>query len=267
MEFWWAFLLLGAAVGFFAGLLGVGGGGMMVPVLTSLFIALEFADSQQVHLALGTSMAAIIMTSFASARSHQQHQAILWPAVKGLSPGVIVGTFAVSFIASALPTLPLVIFFSCFMTLVAFQLMSNYKPKPTRQLPGSIALSGVGLMIGGISALVAIGGGTLTVPFLTWCNVKIQHAIATSAAVGFPIAVAGTLGYVVAGWDAQDLPLGSLGYVYLPAVVLISIVSFFTAPLGAKLAHRLPVATLKKIFALLVMALSLKMLHAVLATE
>jgi uncharacterized membrane protein YfcA len=264
MELWWAFLLLGAAVGFFAGLLGVGGGGIMVPILTSLFISLEFAQSQQVHMALGTSMAAIIVTSFASARSHQRHQAIVWPAVKALSPGIVLGTLGASFIAASVPSLPLAIFFSLFMAFVALQLILNIKPKPTRQLPGNLPLAGVGAAIGGISALVAIGGGSLTVPFLTWCNLKVQQAIGTSAAVGLPIAVSGTVGYVISGWQVADLPQWSLGYVYLPAVALISVVSFFTAPLGVKLAHRLPVTVLKKIFALLIILLSLKMLHAVL---
>lgn len=267
MELWWAFLLLGAAVGFFAGLLGVGGGGIMVPILTSLFISLDFVQSQQVHMALGTSMAAIIVTAFASARSHQKHQAIVWPAVKTLSPGIVLGTLGASFIAASVPSLPLAIFFSLFMAFVALQLILNIKPKPTRQLPGNLPLAGVGFAIGGISALVAIGGGSLTVPFLTWCNLKVQQAIGTSAAVGLPIAVSGTVGYVISGWHVADLPPWSLGYVYLPAVALISVVSFFTAPLGVKLAHRLPVSVLKKIFALLIMLLSAKMLHAVLGAD
>ena len=267
MELWWAFLLLGAAVGFFAGLLGVGGGGIMVPILTSLFISLDFVQSQQVHMALGTSMAAIIVTAFASARSHQKHQAIVWPAVKALSPGIVLGTLGASFIAASVPSLPLAIFFSLFMAFIALQLILNIKPKPTRQLPGNLPLAGVGFAIGGISALVAIGGGSLTVPFLTWCNLKVQQAIGTSAAVGLPIAVSGTVGYVISGWHVADLPPWSLGYVYLPAVALISVVSFFTAPLGVKLAHRLPVSVLKKIFALLIMLLSAKMLHAVLGAD
>lgn len=267
MELWWAFLLLGAAVGFFAGLLGVGGGGIMVPILTSLFISLDFVQSQQVHMALGTSMAAIIVTAFASARSHQKHQAIVWPAVKTMSPGIVLGTLGASFIAASVPSLPLAIFFSLFMAFVALQLILNIKPKPTRQLPGNLPLAGVGFAIGGISALVAIGGGSLTVPFLTWCNLKVQQAIGTSAAVGLPIAVSGTVGYVISGWHVADLPPWSLGYVYLPAVALISVVSFFTAPLGVKLAHRLPVSVLKKIFALLIMLLSAKMLHAVLGAD
>lgn len=264
MELWWAFLLLGAAVGFFAGLLGVGGGGIMVPVLTSLFLSLGFAES--VHMALATSLAAIIVTSFASARSHHAHQAVLWPVVWRMSPGIIVGTLLAAMVAAIIPMVALAWFFSLFMAYVAVQMLWNIKPKPSRSLPGTLPLAATGFGIGAISALVAIGGGSLTVPFLSWCNVKVQQAIGTSAALGLPIAISGTLGYAISGAlvaPEQSMPQWSIGYVYLPAVLLISVVSFFTAPLGVKLAHRLPVATLKKLFALLLLSLSAKMLHHV----
>jgi len=273
MELWWAYLLLGGAVGFFAGLLGVGGGGIMVPVLTSIFIATGVAPGQQVHLALATSMAAIIVTSFASARSHHRHQAVLWPVVWRMSPGIVAGTLLAAMLAALLSSYYLALFFCIFMFYVALQLLLNIKPKASRTLPGTAALVGTGFGIGGISALVAIGGGSLTVPFLTWCNVKMQQAIGTSAALGLPIAISGTLGYALSGWlsstghaSASDavLPWGCIGYVYLPAVLLISVVSAVTAPLGVQLAQRLPVSTLKKIFALLLVSLSAKMLHSVL---
>lgn len=264
MDLWWAFLLLGAAVGFFAGLLGVGGGSLMVPVLTTLFASLHFMPQQQLHLALGTSMAAIIITSIASARTHQRHGAVLWPVVRLMSAGVVIGTFSASLIAAQVPQLPLAIFFSCFMSYVALQLLLNIKPKAGRELPGTIGMTGTGVGIGAISALVAIGGGSLTVPFLTWCNVKVQQAIGTSAAMGLPIALSGTIGYAVAGWQQPGLPAFSVGYIYLPAVLLISAVSVLTAPLGASLAHRLPVALLKKIFALLLISLAVKMLVSLL---
>lgn len=266
MEIWWAFLILGAVVGFVAGLLGVGGGAIMVPVLTSLFVTLNFLPEHLLHMALATSMASIILTSIASARTHQKHQAVLWPVVRLMSTGIVLGTFGATFIASLLPTLPLAIFFSCFMAYVALQLLLNIKPKPSRGLPGALGMTATGVGIGGISALVAIGGGSLTVPFLTWCNVRVQQAIGTSAAIGLPIALSGSIGYAIAGWEQVDLPQFSLGYIYLPAVLLISAVSFFTAPLGASLAHKLPVPTLKKIFALLLLGLSAKMLHTILGS-
>jgi uncharacterized membrane protein YfcA len=149
------------------------------------------------------------------------------------------------------------------MAYVSVQMLLNIKPKPTRQLPKPLALSLVGVVIGAVSALVAIGGGSLSVPFMTWCNVKVQNAIGTSAAIGLPIALSGTLGYLISGWQVADMPEFSFGYIYLPAVATIASISIFTAPLGAKLAHKLPVATLKKLFAVMLMLLSSKMLHTV----
>ncbi len=263
-DVWWlAYLLLGAFVGFFAGLLGVGGGAIMVPMLTTLFVAQGFADDRIVHLALGTSMSAIVLTSISSLRAHHRHGAVRWDIVRGITPGILLGTFGATFIASHVDSKALAIFFACFMAYVALQMQLNIKPKASRELPGPVGLSSVGLGIGGISALVAIGGGSLSVPFMTWCNVKMRNAIGTSAAIGLPIAVSGTLGYLVNGWGATGTPPGSLGYVYLPALVLVAAVSMLTAPLGAKLAHRLPVATLKKIFAGVLVLLCLKMLHSV----
>lgn len=260
-----AYLALGAIVGFFAGLLGVGGGGIMVPLLTTLFAAQGFPTQHVVHLALGTSMFAIVLTSIASLRAHHAHGAVKWDIVKHITPGILVGTFAGTFIASRVPTVPLALFFVCFMGYVSLQMLLNVKPQPSRALPGTPALAGVGAIIGLISALVAIGGGSLSVPFMTWCNVRMQNAIGTSAAIGLPIAVAGAIGYLLNGWRVPGLPECSLGYLYLPAMVSISAVSSFTAPVGAKLAHRLPVATLKKVFAGVLMLLSAKMLHTLFA--
>ncbi|KAA8997366.1 sulfite exporter TauE/SafE family protein [Affinibrenneria salicis] len=257
------YLALGAVVGFMAGLLGIGGGGIMVPALTAMFAAQGVPDEHLVHLALGTSMAAIVVTAISSMRSHHRHQAVLWPVVWRIAPAILVGTFASTWLVALLPTRALAIFFSCFMAWVAFQMVKNVRPKAQRHLPGTIGMSFAGLAIGGISALVAIGGGSLTVPFLTWCNVRIQQAIGTSSAVGLPIALSGAAGYMINGWSATGLPAYSAGYVLLPAVLLISLVSYFTAPFGARLAHRLPVATLKKAFACLLLLLSLKMLHTI----
>lgn len=269
MEIQWVltYLGLGTVVGFFAGLFGIGGGGIMVPVLTTLFVMQGVPIEHIVHAALATSMAAIITTSIASFRAHHKRGAVHWSVVKGITPGILLGTFATTFIAAYLPSLPLAIFFALFMSYVAVQMLLNIKPKPSRQIPGTFGLSAVGTGIGSISALVAIGGGTMTVPFLTWCNVKIQNAIGTSAAVGLPIAIAGTLGYFISGLNAEGMPDYSVGFVYVPAVMLISLVSYFTAPLGVKLAHSLPVATLKKLFAGLLVILALKMLQTVLTNR
>ena len=262
-EFWWAYLALGAFAGFFAGLLGVGGGAIAVPILTTIFIAEGFPKSEIVHLALGTSMAAIIFTSASSLRAHHAHGAVLWPVVRQITPGILVGTFGATFVAALLPTQPLTLFFACFIGYVAVQMMLNIKPKPHRDLPGVVGMTGVGLGIGGISALVAIGGGSLSVPFMTWCNVKPHNAIGTSAAIGLPIAVAGTVGYLVNGWGHPGLPPLTVGFIYLPALVMVTLVSTLVAPFGAKLAHRLPVATLKRVFAGVLILLVVKMLWGV----
>ncbi|MDQ5941816.1 MAG: uncharacterized protein QG572_629 [Pseudomonadota bacterium] len=262
-EFWWAYLLLGTFAGFLAGLLGVGGGAVMVPILTTIFLAEGFAKSEVLHLALGTSMAAIVFTSISSLRAHHAHGAVLWSVVRGITPGILLGTFGATFIAALAPTTWLALFFAAFMSYVAVQMLLNIKPKPHRELPGVLGLSTVGLGIGGISALVAIGGGTMSVPFMTWCNVKAQNAIGTSAAIGLPIALAGSIGYLVNGWGHPGLPSMTLGFVYLPALAPMVVMSMLVAPVGARLAHRLPVATLKKIFAGLLVALVARMLWSV----
>lgn len=255
------YVALGAVAGFFAGLLGVGGGAIMVPVLALMFAAQGFPETHLMHLALGTSMAAIVFTSISSLRAHHNHGAVRWPIVRIITPGILIGTFAGAQLASLIPTRPLAVFFTVFMSYVAFQMLANIKPKPSRQLPGAGGMFVVGSGIGAVSALVAIGGGSLSVPFMTWCNVKMHDAIGTSAAIGFPIAVAGTIGYLAGGWNASELPAWSLGYIYLPALAACVATSMLTAPLGAKAAHRLPVATLKKIFAGVILLLLAKMVH------
>ena len=211
-----AIVALGAVAGFFAGLLGVGGGAIMVPILAMMFAAQGFPDAHLMHVALGTSMATIVFTSISSARAHHRHGAVLWSIVRAIAPGIVVGTLLGAQVASRVPTRPLAIFFAAFIAYVAVQMILNVKPKPSRELPGAAGMFGVGGFIGLVSALVAIGGGSLSVPFMTWCNVKVHQAIGTSAAIGFPIAVAGTIGYMIAGHGADGLPRGQRR-LHLPA--------------------------------------------------
>lgn len=261
-EIWWlAYLALGLIAGFLAGLLGLGGGAVMVPLLASLFAYQGFARDQVLHLALGTSMATIVFTALSSLRAHHRHGAVIWPVVRDMTPGIVAGTFVGTLIAARVSTDGLALFFACFIAFVAVQMAFNLKPRAVRDLPGRGGLFTAGTGIGGISALVAIGGGSLTVPFLTWCNVPVQRAIGTSAAAGFPIAVFGTLGYLWNGWAADGLPAFSLGYVFLPALLWVMAGSVLTAPLGARLAHRLPVPTLKRIFSGVLVLLAAQMLY------
>ena len=257
------FMMLGAVVGLAAGLLGIGGGAIMVPVLATIFLAQGVPAEQVIHIALGTSMASIIVTSYSSLYAHHQRQAVIWSIVKSLAPGVIVGTLFATYIVAHLSSSFLAIFFTCFMVYVAIQMFQNFQPPPSRQIPGKLPLFFTGGGIGLISALVAIGGGTLTVPFLAWHNIPLKRAIGTSAAVGFPIAVTGTIGYVLNGWNVSYPEPFLYGFIYLPAVLSISLVSYFTAPLGARLAHSLSVPTLKKVFAVFLLLISLKMLASV----
>lgn len=262
-----AYLVLGAFTGFFAGMLGIGGGLVMVPALTLMFAAQsQFPSGEILHMALGTSMASIIFTAVASLRTHHSHGAVMWNIFKVITPGILLGTAIGTLFAASVPARPLAIFFTFFVCLVAVQMALNLKPKAARDLPGTMGVAAVGFGIGALSSVVAIGGGALTVPFLTWCNVRVQHAIGTSAAVGLPIAVGGTLGYVFNGWHQPGLPQGSLGFVYLPALVILVAASMVTAPYGASLAHRLPVATLKRIFAAILILLAAKMVWSLFST-
>lgn len=259
MTVWLMYLALGTFAGVLAGLLGVGGGIIIVPVLTFIFTAQQIPEAHILHLALGTSLASIMFTSISSLRAHHGRGAVDWTVVRRISAGIVVGTFAGSWVAAQLSTQFLKGFFVVFLYYVATQMLLNIKPKPHRQLPGLAGMSGMGGLIGGISSLVGIGGGTMTVPFLIWCNVALHRAIGTSAAVGFPIALAGAAGYLVNGWSAT-LPEYSLGFIYLPALVGVSAASIVTAPFGAKLAHSLPIDLLKKIFALLLFVMGTRML-------
>jgi uncharacterized membrane protein YfcA len=258
------FLLIGCFVGFVAGLLGVGGGGLMVPILTSIFLATGVSVDNVVHLALGTSMASMVITTFSSFRAHASRRSVIWKVVRGMSIGIVMGTFLATFIAAYLSSIYLAIFFSMFMAYLSSQIFLDKKPKPSRELAGNTGLFIAGSGIGAISALVSIGGGALTVPFLTWQNIEIKKAIGTSAAIGFPISIAGTIGYLVNGWGNTLPGEYTFGFVYLPAALLISTTSFFTAPYGAKVSHKLPVSILKKIFGVLLFGLSIKMLLSVL---
>jgi len=259
-----SYLLLGSFVGFMAGLLGIGGGGIMVPILTTMFLIQGIPVENVVHLALGTSMASIVMTSISSLRAHNSKQGVIWDVVKKMVLGIIFGTFLATFVASYLSSVYLAVFFAIFMAYVSVQMFLNKKQKQNRELAGTISLSVAGLGIGTISALVAIGGGSLTVPYLLWQNIEIKKAIGTSAAIGLPISIAGTLGYIINGWSISSPDNYTFGFVHLPAVLFISVASFITAPYGVKLVHMLPVSIIKKIFAILLIILSIKMLSSIL---
>lgn len=255
-----AYILLGAVAGIIGGLLGLGGGIVIVPALLYLFIQQGFSAEIQMHLAVATSLATIIFTSIASAWSHHRHGAVYWKIVAFLVPGIIIGCILGAITANHLRSESLRLTFGLFELLVAIQIGFGIKPPGHRDLPGNTGMVFAGGGIGTLSTILGIGGGTLTVPFLLWCNVNIRNAVATSAACGFPIAVAGTLSFMVTGWNNTALPAGSTGFIYWPAALGILVASILTAPLGARLAHILPVTVLRRIFALVLAIVGIRML-------
>ncbi len=259
------YLGLGLGAGFVAGLLGVGGGLVMVPVLTWAYAYQGFNSAYNIHLALGTSLAVIVLTSVSSLRAHHAHGAVDWRAVRRIAPGILLGTLLGSLATAWLSDTLLRAFFTLFMFYAATQMLLGFKPAPSRELPGWPGMTLAGGVIGLVSSWVGIGGGTLSVPFLTWCNAGLRRAIGTSSAIGFPIALAGTAGYALSGRAAEGLPAASLGFVYLPALAAIAAGSWLTAPLGARATHRWPVTAVKKIFAGLLYLIGMRMAYGLLA--
>ena len=260
MEWWIIYLLMGLFVGFFAGLLGIGGGLILVTLMVYLFTLQGFPADRLLHLALGTSITSIVFTSISSLRAHHKHGAVRWDILRLATPGLVVGTLLGTVVADQLKSKYLAIFFVIFVYYSAVRMFANAKPKPTRQLPGKGGMTAVALIVGIISSLVGVGGGVLTIPLMSLCNVPMRQAIGTSAALGLPIALAGTVGFIVMGLGKDHLPALSLGYVYLPALAGIVIGTFVTVPWGARMAHIMPVTRLKQIFAVILFILATRML-------
>ncbi len=272
------FLAGGAIAGIFAGLLGVGGGIIIVPLLSFLFPLLNIPPEYVYHLALGTSLASIMVTSISSAKAHNARGAVRWDIFKAITPGILLGTFVGGLVASHLPSFYLKSFFVAFLYFVAFDMLFGKKKNASKtsqplesatndnkgtseeRLPTSLGMSCVGTVIGLVSSFVGIGGGTLSVPFMNFCRVPLHTAVGTSAAIGFPIALAGTLGYIVGGFGMPNLPEFTLGYVHLLAFVGLATASYFTAPFGAALAHKVSVPTLKRFFAVFLICVASRML-------
>lgn len=257
---WLAYLGIGGLVGFAAGLLGIGGGVVMVPLLVLVFRAQALPPEHVLHLALGTALAAMLFTSLSSMRAHHAHGGVDWKIARAMSPGMLTGSFIAALIAGLIPTRPLAALFTALVFYAATQILLDLKPSRTRELPGPLGIFTAGAMIGAVSSMLAAGGAFLSIPFLAWCKVPLRRAIGTAAANGFPIAVAGTVGYVIQGMRADGLPRPTLGYVYLPALALVVTTSILAAPLGARLTHRWPVKRLRTVFAFLLYVFAVRML-------
>lgn len=255
------FALLGAFSGLLAGLLGIGGGLILVPVLLFLFPIIGMADTGHlVHIAIGTSLAAIVFSSISSVLAHHRHGGVLWPLFLKIVASVIIGAILGSSVAHLLPGEILKKVFGVLEILIAIQMGIGRQPSPKRNLPSFIPLNFFGAAVGATGSIMGMGGGALTTPFFLWCNVAARNAIATSAAIGLPTAAAGALGYIITGWGQTGLPEWSFGYVYLPALLGIVVPSFIFAPLGAALTQRLPAKTLKRIFSVVLVVLGINML-------
>ncbi len=255
------YLLLGAVAGLTAGLFGVGGGLIIVPTLLWVFQGNGFDHSIIMHLAVGTSLATIIVTSLSSIHAHNKRKAVQWDLFLLLTPGIILGAWLGAATADQLSTIWLQRVFAVFTFLVALHLVLEFEFESHRSIPGRTGMTLAGVVIGMISSIVGIGGGSMTVPYLHWNGVAIRNAVATSSACGLPIALAGTVGFVVVGMGEDGLPAGSGGFVYWSAMPWIVITSIIFAPVGAGLAHSLPTRILKRLFALLLFVVGLRLLQ------
>jgi len=260
---WAAYLGIGAAVGFFAGLLGIGGGTIIVSSLALMFAHQGFPPEYVMHSAIGTSLAAIVAGAWGSFRAHDRHGAVDWATVKAMIPGLLAGVIGGAAIARYVKPGFLKYFFLTFMAVIVFQLVFNVRPKAARELPGRAGLTAMAVAIGVCSSWFGGGAAAVGVPFLTWCNMNTHRAIGTVAALGFPVAIAGAIAYAAAGFDAAGMPPWSVGFVYLPAALGISVTSLALAPFGARLAHRLKGPTLRRIFAVFLLAVGAKVAVAV----
>lgn len=254
------YLVLGGFAGTLAGLFGVGGGMIIVPVLVYSFAAQGFAPAVLTHMAVGTSLATIAFTSINAVRAHHLKGAVRWPLFIWMTVGIIGGSVLGALTAALIagPVLQKII--GVFAICVAIQMAFELKPKAGMDVPGKPGLAAAGGVIGWASAIFGIGGGSLTVPFLVWRSVPMQQAVATSSACGMPIAVAGAISFIWTGWQAAETPQWSVGFIYLPALVGIAATSMLFAGFGARLAHRLSQRMLKRLFALLLVCVGINFL-------
>ena len=260
MDIFLASLILGAITGLLAGLFGIGGGLLIVPVLAMLFSAHGFPHDAIMLMAVASSLATIILTALSSVWAHHRLGSVIWSKVWRLTPTIMIGAGSGALIAKQISTENLRLILVVFLCYVGTQMALQIKPKAGTKTQSKFLDAGVGLLIGWLSAIVGIGGGTLTVPYLVHGQFIMRQAVAVSSACGLPIAIAGTISYALLGWHETQLPQWSLGYVYLPAFFGVSLSSIFTAPLGAKLAHRLPAQTLKRYFSILLFIMAVKLL-------
>lgn len=250
----------GLLAGFLAGLLGVGGGLVFVPALLAILRAQGVPGELAMHAAVGSSLAAIVLSSASSVRSHARRGNVEWAVWRRLLPGLVLGALLGAALAAALSGDALRRVFGVFLFVVAIQMAGFFRTSPHRALPGAAGLAAAGTGVGVVAAVVGIGGGVLTAPFLVWCNRPMLNAVGTAAAAGIPIAVAGAVGFAVAGAGAVGLPAGSTGFVVWPAALTLGGIAMLAAPLGVRAAHRVPALALRRVFAVALVAVGLRLL-------
>lgn len=258
------YLLCGALAGFLGGLLGIGGGVVIVAILLIVLPTQGVGPEHLYHIAIGTSLASIIITSLSSSYAHYKRGAVRLDILRNITPGILAGTFVGSLIASYMPHTFLQIFITCFLYFVGSNMLFNFiKPKGEHRMPGLVGTSAAGSVIGLFSSWVGVGGGTMSTPFMMYCGVPMITAVGTAAAIGVPISIAGTIGYIVGGWGDPTLPPGTLGYIHIAALVTLALGSILMAPIGVRVAHALPVKVLRRIFAVFLLVMATQMLWKV----
>ena len=262
MEILMLFLVVGAAAGFIAGLLGVGGGLVVVPALMFVFAAQKLASGVAIPLAFGTSMASVMFTSLSSVRAHHARGAVLWDVWRRITPGIVLGGLVGAALATALPGSGLRLALSVYLVLIAAQMLFGMNPRARSEPIGRHGLMVAGGVIGTVSGLVGFGGAGLSIPLLSWSGAHFRQAIGTAGAIGLPIAISATAGYITFGFSRSELPPFCLGYVYLPALAAIVGPSMLLAPLGARCANRLPVPLLKRALALALLVTATRLMTA-----
>jgi uncharacterized membrane protein YfcA len=257
-----AYALGGVTAGFLAGLLGVGGGMTIVPIISAVLTAQNIAPNHVIHMALATAMCSIVFTSSATAVQHHRRGAVDWAMFKRMAPGMVTGTLLATLFSGYVPQRLLAVAFSVIVIAAGIQILVGKKPAPGKQAPGTPVVFAYTLGVGIIAGLVSAGGAFLTMPFMVYCGVPLITAIGTGVVLAIPIAIMGSIGYIVSGWNAPGLPPYTLGFIYLPALAAIVCASIAVVPLGVRLAHRLPVQTLRRSFAVLLFVLAAKMLYS-----
>lgn len=255
------YLVVGALAGLMAGLFGIGGGVVIIPALAAIFLHhAEIPTNLVMQMAVGTSLATIVITAVSSSIAHHKHNAVMWSQVRIMVPGLIAGTVIGVIIVSFLPSSFLRVFFAIFLASLGVHIFINYSPATVQQGPSDKAVKWGSVAIASLSSILGVGGGTLLVPFLMYCQLDMRQAIGTSVACGFVISIVASLCFIITGWLSGIHLQHSTGYIYWPAFAGIAIASVLFAPVGAALAHQLPRDILKRIFAVFLLIMAVDMM-------